>query len=167
MPAQAQAMATARAFLAPSSSASITERFTIKGEIAGRPLLIDINANGDVAQLFPNQFSAGNQIEAGGKFSVPDNEAYRFPAQEPTGRGKLVALIVPEAFNMKALDEAKRSKGFGVEANLSYLQNLIKLIRIARGEKGFGVEATASPPGTNEGETKGWALADLDYEIVK
>jgi hypothetical protein len=130
-------------------------------------LLIDINAHGDVAQLYPNQFSAGTQMGAGSEFSVPDNNAYSFPAQEPTGSGKLVALIVPEAFNMKALNEAKRVRGFGVAENLSYLQNLIKLIRIVRGERGFGVAATGEAPDTDTAEAVGWALADLDYEITR
>jgi secreted trypsin-like serine protease len=142
--------------------------FSVKSDIAGRLLLIDINANGDVAQLYPNQFSSGATIAAGGEFNVPDNNDYRFPAQEPIGRGKLVALIVPETFNVQALNEAKRVKGFSVAANLSYLQNLIKLIRIARGtEKGFGTESTGATPTSGSGEATGWALADLDYEITR
>ena len=141
----------------------------IRSDIAGWPVIVDINANGEVAQLFPNQFSSAKRIETGGEMRVPDNDAYRFPAQEPTGRGKLVAFIVPDKFNMAALDKAKGGKGFGVTANLPYLQNLIQLIRIARGAgiRGFGVEATANAPTAAAVDPADWALADLDYEIVR
>jgi len=142
--------------------------FTLSSDIEGRVLIIDINADGNVAQLYPNPFSQGATVAAGGTFSVPDNSGYRFPAQEPTGRGKLVALVVPDSFNMKALNKAKRSKGFGVAANLSYMQNLINLIQIARGtEKGFGVVATGSTSDPAADKADCWALADLDYEITR
>lgn len=139
--------------------------FKIKSNIAGWPILIDINNNGEVAQLYPNQFSSAKRIESGSEISVPDTDAYRLPAQEPAGTGKLVALIVPDNFNMEALNKAKGAKGFGVVANLPYLQNLIQLIRIARGAgvKGFEVQATSGVPD----DASGWALVDLDYEIVR
>jgi len=137
--------------------------FDITSRVAGRVLLIDINAKGKVAQLFPNRFSDGKKVSAGETFTVPDNTSYRFPAQEPVGRGKLVALVVPDSFNMAALKRARREKGFGVAAALSYFQNLIQLIRNATGAKGFGVVAT----GAGDESLSGWAMGDLDYEIVR
>jgi hypothetical protein len=139
--------------------------FTIRTPIAGRPILIDINANGEVAQLFPNQFSDAKQLSAGRDFAVPDSQLYRFPAQEPTGPGKLFALMVPDSFNMGALEKSKGTKGFGVVANLPYLQNLLQLIRNARGVKGFGIEATGSTG--SAGDASGWAFGELDYEITR
>jgi secreted trypsin-like serine protease len=137
--------------------------FRITSQVPGRLLLIDINAEGKVAQLYPNEFSEGKRLEAGETFTVPDKASYRFPAQEPVGRGKLVALVVPDSFNMAALDRARRTKGFGVAAALSYFQNLIQLIRNATGAKGFGLVAT----GAGDDSLPGWALGDLDYEIVR
>lgn len=140
--------------------------FSVRSGVEGRLLLIDVNAEGNVAQLYPNPFSDEARLAPGGEFAVPDQETYRFPAQEPTGSGKLIALVVPDTFNMKALQQAKGTRGFGVAASLPYLQNLINLIRIARGPgKGFGIEATGTTSPLTATETAGWALADLDYEI--
>jgi secreted trypsin-like serine protease len=137
--------------------------FDITSRVPGRVLLIDINAEGKVAQLFPNPFSDGKRVSGGETFTVPDQASYRFPAQEPLGRGKLVALVVPDSFNMAALKRARREKGFGVAAALSYFQNLIQLIRNATGAKGFGVVGTDA----GDDSLSGWAMADLDYEIVR
>jgi secreted trypsin-like serine protease len=130
--------------------------FRIRSDVAGRLIVIDINAVGEVAQLYPNQFAKPVELAAGAPLVIPTG--YRFPVQEPVGRGKLVTLIVPQHFNLAALDVAKGTKGFGVEAGLSYLQNLIQLVKIALGAKGFGVAAAGGPD---------WGLGELDYEIIR
>jgi secreted trypsin-like serine protease len=138
--------------------------FTIKSSVSGTLILIDINANGEVVQLFPNKYSKGRQISANSPFSIPDNTAYSFPAQEPAGPGRLVAIVAPPSFDAVALvaDPEQINKGFEVRANpqsQSYLMNLIEQIRIALGAKGFVVAPTGSLPG--------WAMGSADYEIVR
>jgi secreted trypsin-like serine protease len=133
--------------------------FSLTSSLAGRPLIIDINSDGEVTQLYPNHFTTAKQIAAGGTLTVPDSPLYRFPAREPLGPSRLVAIIVPDGFDMEALERAKATKGFSVGAGLSYLQNLIQLIRNAQGAKGFGVEG--------DSKLAGWGLADFPYEIVR
>lgn len=132
--------------------------FSLTSSLAGRPLIIDINSKGQVTQLYPNEFTAAKQMAAGDTLTVPDRPLYRFPAQEPLGPSRLVAIVVPDKFDMEALQQAKGTKGFSVGPGLSYLQNLIQLIRNAQGAKGFGVEG--------DGELAGWGLADFAYEVV-
>ena len=133
--------------------------FSVASDVAGRVLLIDINAGGEVLQLFPNDHSPAKRIAAGSPIAVPGDGSFVLRVKEPLGDGKLIAIVVPDAFNMKALQTAKGLKGFTVEAPLPYLQNLIQLIRAASGMKGFTVEPVGAMPG--------WGFADLDYEVVR
>jgi secreted trypsin-like serine protease len=138
--------------------------FTINSSVAGTLILIDINANGEVVQLFPNKYSKARQIAANSPLSIPDNTSYSLPAQEPTGKGRLVVIVAPESFDANALvaDTDQISKGFEVKANpqsQSYIMNLIDQIRIAQGLKGFAVKASSPLPD--------WAMGSTEYEIVR
>ena len=135
-------------------------KFAVTSDIAGRVLLIDINAKGEVVQLSPNEYSGAKRIEPGSPITVPSDGSFIIRVQEPLGRDKLIAIVVPDAFNMDALQTAKGGmKGLVVEAPLPYLQNLIQLIRAATGAKGLVVEPVGAMPG--------WGFADLDYEVVR
>ena len=132
--------------------------FSTSSDITGRLILIDINAKGEVVQLLPNQFVKSDVIFPGKAIQVPGDGNFNIRVQEPVGRGKLVAIVVPQNFNMDALNVAKGDKGFVVEAKLSYLQNLIQLIRNAGGAKGFAIEPSSS---------SGFGFASVDYEVIR
>lgn len=132
--------------------------FTVKTDIEGRVLLIDIDAKGEVAQLLPNDYASSKPVAAGATITVPGEANFNLRVQEPTGRGKLIAIVVPGSFNMEALKVAKGEKGFVVDAKLSYLENLIKLIHNASG-RGFGIV----PVNANDG----FGFTGIDYEIVR
>jgi secreted trypsin-like serine protease len=136
--------------------------FTVKSSVSGTLILIDINANGEVVQLFPNKFSKAWELAADTAITIPDNTSYRFPAQEPVGKGRLVAIVAPKAFDADALvaDPGRIRKGFGVEANPeSYVMNLIQLIRNAQGSNASGV--------AESGPLSDWAVGSADYEIIR
>lgn len=142
--------------------------FQIENSIAGKPILIDINAKGEVAQIFPNPFSRSGNLNANEGLTLPDNTTYEFPVEEPAGRSKLVLLIVPDLFNIQALNQSKGgdpTKGIGVQAALPYFQNLLQLIRIAlkTDERGIAVR----PTGQSSQKLADWAVGSLDYEVVK
>jgi secreted trypsin-like serine protease len=135
--------------------------FTVNSSVPGTLILIDINADGEVVQLFPNKFSKDRQIVANQSFVIPDNTNYSLPAQEPVGKGRLVAIVAPASFDTGVL-VTDLDKGFEVKANprsQSYLMNLIEQIRIAQGTKGFGIVATGPLPD--------WAMGSDEYEIVR
>lgn len=140
--------------------------FEITSDITGRLIVIDINSNGEVVQLFPNKFSSERLISAGKKLVIPDNASYNFPARPPLGQSKLVAIIAPEGFNSEMAGAGE--KGFAVQGSLetqplplNFFQNLIQRIRVSLGldVKGFGVEPTTN-------SLSDWALTSTNYEIV-
>jgi hypothetical protein len=139
-------------------------RFKITSEVAGHVIVIDLNARGEVSQIFPNRLSGRKRIAADEQFYVPDNQQYRLPIREPKGRGKIIVLVVPDHFNMKAL-ETLQERAVGVEAVLPFFQNLIELIHIARASKTVSIE-TVTTESTNETPNRNWALGHFDYEVV-
>lgn len=140
--------------------------FEISSDISGRLVVIDINAKGEVTQMFPNKYTDKRHIKAGESLSIPDNNKYTLPASEPYGQGKIVALVAPDSFNSDISETGE--KGFPVTGSLetqpgslSYFQNLIQQIRHSLGldNKGFPVKPT-------EVSIPDWALASTDYEIL-
>jgi hypothetical protein len=134
-------------------------RYRINSDIEGRLIVIDINAHGRVSQIFPNHLSGRKRVSTGEQFFIPENDRYRLRIREPKGRGKVVALVVPENFNMKAL-ETLQERTIAVEQVLPYFQNLIELVRIARGTKTVSVEMATQSIEEN------WGLGKVDYEVI-
>lgn len=147
-------------------------KFNIDSSVAGKLVLIDINTEGKVSQIYPNPFSKNSIVAKSTTFTLPDNSSYEFDVQPPVGVSKLISLVVPENFNMEALDRsrgAENTKTFGVRAALPYFQNLLNLIRIARGtdrvdqEKGMVVK----PVSSDRKDLQNWGLGFYDYEVIK
>jgi secreted trypsin-like serine protease len=134
-------------------------KFRLKTEVPGRVIIIDINSKGEASQLFPNIFEISTTIPADASITIPKDSSYVFRVVEPAGRSKVIALVVPDNFNMEALNVAKASKGIEVQSSLPYLQNLINLIQVASGAKGLEIQPVTAGPD--------FGLASLDYEVVK
>jgi secreted trypsin-like serine protease len=137
--------------------------FEISSSVAGKLILIDINAKGEVVQLFPSKFSNQRYIKANDTFVIPDNASYRFKAVAPFGRSRLIVLVAPERLDSDVLITADRQlkKGFEAEAvPLAYFQNLLQQInRTLGGGRGFVAVQTDPLPG--------WAFATAEYEIAR
>lgn len=110
----------------------------ITSEVAGRLYVFDINARGDVVPLYPNQFTssrAQRTIEAGETITMPTLEyGFNFRAMEPFGKGRLIALVVPEGatLNLSLLQDQTRTKGFAaVQRPADYGLNLIQQVKEA------------------------------------
>jgi hypothetical protein len=143
--------------------------FEAASEIAGRLLILDINANREVTLIYPNRFvTAGDpgRIRAGQPVAVPgpDYPGFTaFQAVEPTGRGELLAVVAPEDFDIErfAADKALVGKGFQpVIDPPSFLMRIIRQIEVAL--------SRGARSGVSEGdELKRWGYAIASYEIVK
>jgi secreted trypsin-like serine protease len=144
--------------------------FEATSAIAGRLAIIDINADREVVLLYPNKFTATGddvgRISAGARVSVPgpDYAGFTsFEAVEPAGKGRLLALVVPEEFEIERFiaDKATITKGFAPRNDPpSYLMRLIRQIEgalAARGRAGVG----------SGDELKRWGYALAEYEIVR
>ncbi len=136
--------------------------FEITARNAGRLMLIDINADNEITQIFPNQFVKGEQLER-----VPAERAIAVPgpgygftgfrASEPVGRGVVLALVLPPSLPIDglSLSRAQIDKGFQpVNSPVAYLNQRIGHIGGAIGDKG-------------KGAPDDWAFTRIEYEIVR
>ena len=87
----------------PATALTIGDRarFSISSKQDGYLVLLDVNASGEMTQLFPNQFSekAGksNTISAGRPISIPDPYyGFEIIASEPAGDGLLIAVVTAD-----------------------------------------------------------------------
>ena len=129
--------------------------FSVNSDVAGRLVLLDVNANGEVVQIFPNRHVASGDarfIDKGKPISIPDpmNPTYRgltgFRAVEPLGRGRLIAIVAPKDAPIADIVEAQRmTKGFVPGAHASYL--MVSSI-------------SWSPPRPRGANAQQWALGD-------
>lgn len=136
---------------------------TVRSDVAGRLIVVDLNAAGEVVQLFPNKFTAtpeSARVATGAELTIP-GPGYGFTgfkAVEPAGKGQLLALVVPESFPVESLvDDTHKARGFeAVNTPTSYVMNLVQNVKVAIGD-----QARANTQITN------WGLGVADYEIVK
>jgi secreted trypsin-like serine protease len=143
--------------------------FEASSDIAGKLLILDINASREVTLIYPNRFvMAGDpgRIRAAQQVSVPgpDYPGFTaFQAVEPTGKGELLAIVVPEDFDIErfAADKVVVSKGFQpVNDPPSFLMRIIRQIEVALAQR-------ARTGGGERDELTRWAYAIASYEIVK
>jgi secreted trypsin-like serine protease len=136
--------------------------FAVHSGVAGRLIVVDINAGGEVVQLLPNKFTGETawRVTAGADVTIP-GPGYGFTgfrAVEPVGKGRLIALVVPDSFPTEALvgDKQRMTRGFeAVNTPTNYLMNLVQ--QVASLVKGRG----------GDPQLKDWGLGVADYEIVK
>jgi secreted trypsin-like serine protease len=146
---------------------------TVRSDIAGRLIVIDVGAGGDVVQILPNKFTPPNQtarVTAGGEITIPGPEYgfTGFKATEPTGKGQLLALVVPDTFPVAAYADARaRTRSFTpVNTPTSYLMNLVQHVKTTLQDS-----AENRGAGTAKGSARtaraNWGLGEAEYEITK
>jgi secreted trypsin-like serine protease len=129
----------------------------VSSKVAGKLILIDIDARGHVTQLYPNRFSRGREIGANQTLVIDGSEAgFVLRAQEPIGNGRLIAIVGPQSLNPYGLiGGAERSKGIVAEAApVTYLSQLVQLI--GRVRKSVAPQTAGAPD---------WAMATVSYAI--
>jgi Trypsin/Domain of unknown function (DUF4384) len=143
--------------------------FEASSEIAGKLIIIDVNANREVTLIYPNRFVAvadQGRIRAAQQVAVPgpDYPGFTaFQAVEPLGKGELLAVVAPEEFDLErfAANKAVVSKGFQpVNDPPSFLMRVIRQIEVA-------LAARARSGGSERAELQRWGYALTRYEIVK
>ncbi|HPB76645.1 MAG TPA: DUF4384 domain-containing protein, partial [Chromatiaceae bacterium] len=83
-------------------------RFRVSSQEEGHLLVLDINADGELSQVYPldsGEIGAlDNRVRAGRGITIPSpSSGLRFTASEPTGRGHLLAILTPEAIALEDL----------------------------------------------------------------
>jgi secreted trypsin-like serine protease len=143
--------------------------FEASSSIAGRLIIIDINAGQEVMLIYPNRFVSageGGRIRAAQQVRVPgpDYPGFTaFQAVEPIGKGELLALVVPDEFDVErfAAPKVVVSKGFQpINDPPSFLMRILRQIELALAARARGGAAERD-------ELKRWGYAKASYEIVK
>jgi secreted trypsin-like serine protease len=143
--------------------------FEALSDIAGKLIILDINASREVTLIYPNRFVTAadrGHIRAAQPVAVPgpDYPGFTaFQAVEPIGKGELLAVVVPEEFDIErfAANKVVVSKGFQpVNDPPSFLMRIIRQIEVA-------LAARARAGGSDRDELKRWGYALTSYEIVK
>ena len=78
-----------------------TMKIRVRSEHEGYLLLFDINSAGDLTRIFPNEYSEQEgkhgHVKKGQTLTIPDPfYGFDFVAEEPLGKGLLVALLVED-----------------------------------------------------------------------
>jgi hypothetical protein len=132
--------------------------FEVASKVPGRLIVVDINAAGEVTQIFPNRFLAGEEarlVQGGAAITVP-GPGYGFSgfkAVEPVGKGRLLALVQPSSIpaDRLAMVREQATKGFEpVNEPGSYIDQIVRQV----------ADSVVSG-------TKDWAVAITDYEITR
>jgi Trypsin/Domain of unknown function (DUF4384) len=143
-----------------------TISITADSDVSGRLVLLDVNASGEVVQIFPNRHvtdESAKFITGGKSASIPDaaNPAYGgtagFQVTEPLGRSRLIGIVAPQDVQIADIVDAPEriAKGFAKEgAPVSYLSNLFDRLLGA---------AAASPRGAAD---QSWALGETAYDVI-
>lgn len=119
----------------------------------GHLVLLDIDALGDMVQIFPNQFSVASgvptSVRAGEAKHVPDfalEPSFRLRVSPPVGLGTLVAVISNDIPQLNTLTAQHKDLSV-IERPKAYLVELAEVIRAS-------------------GDTPDRRVATLDYETV-
>ncbi len=151
--------AEARLELLPDSTFKLREEmaFRITSPRSGYLIVLDVNARGEMVQLFPNRFSdqsgQGNRIDANRPVTIPGKHYdFIFEAVEPVGKGHLFAIISEDPVHMDDLLASHKSLDI-IDDPPSYLTNLAERLRQIWKQDRFNRQTE-------------WSLVETNYEIV-
>ncbi len=144
----------------PSSSVNLGENiwFRVSSQRPGWLVLLDINADGEVTQLIPNDIMTeegiNHRIEPGQHVTIPEIPSpLQFTASEPVGEGTLMAIVTEDNVDLGQLVEASRNLRPTNDAGTYLTQLAQSLLDIWQG-------------GDNNRELN-WSLATLKYRISR
>jgi hypothetical protein len=135
-----------------------TVRFRVRSPRAGYLIVLDINAANQLMQIFPNQFSdqagKGYRIEANRPITIPDVfYGFQFKAQEPTGKGTLLAIVSEDDVPLRDLLDRHKNLA-AVDQPADYVLALAQRLRETWRKDRFNRRLR-------------WSLAEVEYEITR
>ena len=118
----------------------------VASDRSGHLVLLDINAAGEMTQVFPNELSLASgvsgTVRAGEALRLPGEGAgFRFKATPPAGAGMLLAVVSAESSQIR--DLVSRHKDLAVVARPSaYLVEMGEALRAGASDEGGTIAAT-------------------------
>jgi hypothetical protein len=131
-------------------------KFRFSSDRGGYLIVLDINANGELTQLFPNLYAdksaKGNRVKAGGAITIPDAYyGFEFTATAPAGVGTLIALLTEDPISVQDLFDANKSLEVISDAKL-YMSKLAQRLRMPWSSQ-------------NKNRTMEWSMTSAEYFI--
>lgn len=138
--------------------------FRVTAEKAGYVILVDVDAQGKLSQIFPNMVTladpAGvdekaNFLKAGQSMTLPEasgKSAYRFVASPPTGVGMVVAILSDAPLQIVDLPDVPAALAGQIKA-ADFVKDSTRMLQILPAE---GERPTRAPK---------WAFATKFYAI--
>lgn len=119
---------------------------TVDSDADGNLVLLDIDAEGRMTQIFPNEWSDAQRVARGVPVTVPGRDAgFRLRAQPPRGTGRLVAVVAETELPGSLL---------GMHKDLAVIPRA----------DAYVVELAGLLRRWNDG---GWAYGEVEYEITQ
>lgn len=115
-------------------------QFRVTSERPGHLILLDINADGEVVQLVPNEIMDKHKrtSEVGPKVPITIPDAYygfKFTASEPYGEGILVAIVTEDKLKIDELLDANRAISVVAKPNAYLTQLASSLLKVWNDDK--------------------------------
>lgn len=139
--------------------------FGVSTRRPGYLVIVDINAEGRITQIFPNMMSlsqvsgdvaSANLIKPGPALTVPNNKSplarFTFTADEPRGSGAIVAMLSDRPVQLIDLPDVPPSAG-GLQATVDALDAAVAELKIA------------SAGDANAFARSSWSFAAVPYAI--
>lgn len=130
--------------------------FRVTSQRPGYLLVLDIGTSGAVTQLYPNRIAEANgkdnRIRAGGAVTIPDvYYGFRFTAGEPTGAGRLLAIVTEDPISLDDLTRHNKDLAM-ISDPEEYLGALAERLRQPWSDG-------------NGNRTAEWSMSSIDYLI--
>lgn len=139
----------------------------VSSDVSGRLLILDGNSRGDIVQLFPNVYTGKEKsvVHSGVAVTVPPPEAnYEFRAMPPTGRGRIVAVVIPTEVHLGPQTSKVMMANRPLQSEpepARYIMNITRQVVSAFQEE----KRTLSRSTNRAGRQPEWAVVEQAYTI--
>lgn len=153
----------------PSTRLRLGETLSIvvRSRVRGRLLLLDENASGEIVQLYPNRFvsESAQIIDPRQPVEFPASDAgYGFTVLPPAGRGRMVAMVVPEQLSLDREIAGAALSGRTMQAESRPDDYLLNLLRGFMHPPAEPVRSDVSPSRL-AAEPAAWSVGVVHYTI--
>jgi hypothetical protein len=139
----------------------------VNSQHTGYLFVLDIDANGKLTIIFPNDYSRkynrSGLIEQGDTVTIPDmSYGFEFEAQEPTGEGILIALLIEESAEFVEnfqQELPKPQRGFVVIEGTNKVQATLQQLRQKLNQTVVATDGAGRPVN--------WSMVDINYQIKR
>ncbi len=131
-------------------------KFEIFTPISGYLLVLDINSNGELTQLYPNKYSTrkwDKPFVENSSIEIPEDDyGFDFIASKPIGNGQVISVIVEDKINFSKIIRGNMALGSVVNGE-HYLAELAYALRQTNTADTFNRRMR-------------WSVQTINYEIV-